>query len=303
LDVTGLIYEIERFAIHDGPGIRTLVFMKGCPLRCLWCSSPHTQKAVPEILYSERECQRCGQCAEACPIGAIMLSPEDGVTIDRERCDACGKCVEACPYGAQRLAGTRVTPEELLRQVERDSAFYRRSGGGVTIGGGEPAVQHEFVAEFLGLCKKQYIHTAIETCGCVPWEHMEKLLDNLDLVYIDIKHMDAEEHKKLTGVSNDRVLENARRIAERRPVIVRVPIVPGLNDSDENILATARFAAGLGDNLQSVELLPYHKLGIEMYRRLGREYSLASIESPDDEHMQQLKEIAQSCGVDVQIGG
>lgn len=272
-------------------------------MRCLWCSSPHTQKAAPEILYSERDCERCGRCVEACSVGAITLSSQDVLTIDRNRCDACGKCVEACPYGAQKLAGKYLAPEELFQEVKRDIAFYRRSDGGVTIGGGEPAAQHEFVFELLRLCRKQCIHTALETCGCVPWEPMKRLLENLDLVYIDIKHMDAEEHKRLTGVSNKRVLENAGRTAERRPVTIRVPVVPGLNDSDENILATASFAAELGDNLQGIELLPYHKLGIEMYRRLGREYSLENLETPDEAHMERLKEIAESCGIVVQIGG
>ena len=301
--ISGLIYNIQRFAIHDGPGIRTLVYMKGCPLRCLWCSSPHTQQKGLELLHLETLCKQCGHCVEACPIDAITLLEESGHQIDRVRCTYCGECVEMCPNGALELAGRYATVEELYREVEKDSPFYRRSNGGVTVGGGEPTMQHEFVGEFLKKCKQHYIHTAMETCGYVQWSRLERLLEHLDLVYLDIKHMDPQAHKALTGVSNERILDNARRVSAVRPMIVRIPVVPGCNDSDDNIRATGSFVAGLGENLKRVELLPYHKFGTQTYGRLGREYGLTGVESPGDEHMERLREIVESCGVSAQIGG
>ena len=302
-ELTGLIYDIQRFAIHDGPGIRTLVYMKGCPIRCLWCSSPQTQKPSPEILQVELNCKKCGSCVEACPIEVMTLSEKEGVKIDRELCTSCGECVEACPNQALALAGNHMTVEELFQEVDKDSPFYRRSNGGVTVGGGEPTMQHEFVAAFLKRCKQSYIHTAIETCGYVKWEHLEKLLEYLDLVYFDIKHMDALVHKELTGVSNELILENARRASALRPMIVRIPVGPGYNDSDDNILDTAMFVAKLDKNLQRIELLPYHKFGTQTYNGLGREYKLTDVEPPGDDHMTRLKEIVESCGVRAQIGG
>ena len=298
----GFVSDIERFAIHDGPGIRTLVFMKGCPLRCLWCSSPHTQNLLPEILHDEARCQKCGRCIEACAPGAIALLQDGRMKIHRKLCTSCGNCVEACPNQAFELVGRHMTVEELFNEVKRDSHYFRRSNGGVTVGGGEPAMQYEFVAEFLKSLRQLYIHTAIETCGYVHRERLEMLLQHVDLVYFDLKHMDALAHKELTGVSNKRILGNARLVSSSNPLVIRIPVVPGCNDSDENILATGRFAAELGTNLQWVELLPYHKIGAQTYRRLGRKYALENVEPPDEGTMIRLKEIGESCGIQTQIG-
>jgi pyruvate formate lyase activating enzyme len=299
----GFIYDLQRFAIHDGPGIRTLVYMKGCPLKCLWCSSPQTQKSKPEIMRNEINCQMCGRCVDICPDHLITISDEGEIFYDRKLCKVCGKCVEACPNQALKLIGYHVTTEELYKEVNKDSPFYRRSDGGVTVGGGEPTMQIDFVADFLKRCKQTYIHTAIETCGYVKWEKMENLLNYVDLVYIDIKHMDPAVHKELTGVSNELILENAKKISEIKPMIIRIPTIPGLNDSEKNITATARFAAGLGDNLKRIDLLPYHKFGTQTYSRIGMEYKLPDVEPPSEDHMKKLKDIVESCGVKAQIGG
>jgi pyruvate formate lyase activating enzyme len=277
--------------------------MKGCPLKCLWCSTPQTQKRAFEILHIEIHCQKCGRCVEVCPVDAVTLSEYEGVRIDEKRCTHCRKCVDACPHQALEFAGEYMTIEELFKEVDKDSPFYRRSNGGVTMGGGEATMQHEYVTAFLKKCRQRYIHTAIETCGYVEWEHFEKMLEHLDLVHMDIKHMDSSVHKAITGVPNERILENARKTADIRPLIIRIPVVPGYNDSYENILATARFAAELGEHFMRIELLPYHKFGTQTYSRLGKEYELEDVEPPTDGHMNQLKLIVESCGVEVQIGG
>lgn len=302
-EMKGLIYDIQRFAIHDGPGIRTLIYMKGCPLTCLWCSSPQTQKFSHEILYNELNCKRCGRCVEVCPVEGITLSENNELKINRELCTSCDHCIEVCLNQGLTLIGKYITVEELFKEVSKDNPFFRRSKGGVTVGGGEPTMQHEFVSAFLKRCKQIYIHTAIETSGYVKWEHLEKLLQNLDLVYMDIKHMDPLKHKELTGVSNELILENARKASTLRPIILRIPLVPGCNDTDDNIIKTAKFAATLGQNLKRIELLPYHKFGTQIYNRLGMEYRLTEVEPPDDDHMERLKEIIESCSVKVQIGG
>jgi pyruvate formate lyase activating enzyme len=196
-----------------------------------------------------------------------------------------------------------VTVEELFQEIGKDRPFYRRSNGGVTVGGGEATMQHEFVTAFLKKCKQHYIHTAIETSGYVKWEHFQTLLGHLDLVYMDIKHMDPVEHKKLTRVPNELILENVRRASAMRPTIIRTPVVPGLNDSDENILATARFVARLGENVKRYELLPYHQFGVPKYGQLELEYTLAHVVPPSDDHMNHLKGLVESCGVTAQIGG
>jgi pyruvate formate lyase activating enzyme len=298
----GKIYDIQKFAIHDGPGIRTLVFMKGCPLKCLWCSTPQTQKSSPDLLYIEVHCNFCHSCVDACPEKAIASSDEK-IKIDRKLCKACGQCVDVCPNQALKLVGEQRTVEELFQEVMKDNNFYRRSGGGVTISGGESTMQHEFVTALLKKCKSMYIHTAMETCGYVKWEEMEKILEYIDLLYFDIKHMDSRIHKELTGVPNELILENVKKASKMRPIIIRIPLIPGYSDSEENLVNTAKFVANLGDNFLRIELLPYHRFGIGTYEQLGRIYELKDVEPPSEEYMQKLKEIIESCGVKAQVGG
>ena len=299
----GLIYDIQRFAIHDGPGIRTLVYMMGCPLKCLWCSTPQTQKSSPEILYIESKCEKCLRCVDECPIKAIKFSDKEKIEIDRKLCNTCGQCVDVCPNQALRIAGKQITVEELFQDLMKDNPFYRRSDGGVTIGGGEVTMQHEFVTALLKKCKEMYVHTAMETCGYVKWENLEKILEYIDLLYFDIKHMDSRIHKEITGVPNELILENAIKASKMRPIIIRIPLIPGYNDSEENLLNTAKFATELGENLLRIELLPYHKFGTGIYEQLGRIYELKDVEPPSEECMLKKKELIESCGVKAQIGG
>jgi len=301
----GLIHKIEKFSHNDGPGIRTLVIMKGCPLRCLWCSSPYTQNTNPEILYISGKCVGCGTCIEACPQKAISRIDEKPalVATDRTLCVGCGECVEACVNQARELSGQVITVEELFREVEKDEAFYRRSGGGVTVGGGEPTMQSEFVRKFLSLCQAHYFHTAMETCAMTSWEIFASLLKLLDLVYIDLKHMDEGRHIAWTGASNRVILDNIRRAAQDNQIILRIPVVPGFNDSEKNISESAQFVKELGNNVVRLELLPYHQFGMHKYEELERTYVLDSVQPPPEEQMARLQETARSFGIDVEIGG
>lgn len=295
---TGLVLKIHRMARHDGPGIRTLVCMKGCPLRCQWCSTPESQSPRPEVMLFEQDCTGCGKCVEACLRGARTLD-----TIDRNRCDNCGRCVDVCIYGGLGIQGTVMDVDQLFREIEKDSAAYRRSGGGVTFSGGELTLQADYVSRVLARCRRVFFHTAIETCGFTRWENLKKLLPHVKLLYFDLKHMDDAVHRQITGVSNRVILENAAKAARLCPMIIRIPVVPGLNDTASNIEATARFAAGLGENLQRIELLPYHNLGASSYRRLGREYALDEVPPQTAERMTALKELVEACGVVAQVGG
>jgi len=298
--MTGIVFDIQRYSIHDGPGIRTLVFMKGCPLDCQWCCNPEGQKYHPEIRFIASKCvgeEKCkAPCATACPNNAISLLRSKPKT-DRELCQSCGRCAEACLYEARHLSGRKVTVEELLKEVKKDEPFYLNSGGGVTLGGGEPLVQFEFAREFLKRCKEHHLHTAIETCGYAPWAHLGKTLEYVDVIYYDIKHMDPAKHKELTGVSNDLILENARQLLATRKdqVIIRVPIIPGVNDSEENIKATAMFVAEGGGRM--MELLPYHRFGVAKYDQLDRKYELRE-KQPTEKEMNRLKTIVESLGLE-----
>ena len=300
-NVTGIIFDIQRYSIHDGPGIRTLVFLKGCPLSCKWCCNPEGQTAHPEISFIAAKCvgaKECkGPCAKACPNVALSLSPDGKPRTNRELCQGCGLCAETCLYEARHVSGKKLTIDELMAEVKKDEPFYLSSGGGVTLGGGEPLAQFKFTREFLKRCKESYIDTAIETCGYTPWEHLREVIKFVDTAYYDIKHMDPVKHKELTGVSNSLILKNARRLLSenKTKVIIRVPIIPGCNDSEENIKATAVFVANSSG--QTMELLPYHRFGLSKYGQFDREYKMANSQGPSQEDMRRLREIVESAGL------
>jgi pyruvate formate lyase activating enzyme len=305
--VTGRIYDIQGFSVHDGPGIRTTVFLKGCPLRCLWCHSPESQQFQRELSWMEMRCigvDQCGLCIEECPKGGISAGPSVTspgrdtetrlVTFDRSMCDNCGSCGEVCAAKAVYLCGTDYTVEEVVERVLKDVAFYDRSGGGVTLSGGEPLSQPEFAVALLEAFKKAGLRTAVDTTGHVRWEVVEQALMFTDLFLYDLKHMDPETHKQLTGVSNGRILENAKRIAGRGGKIqVRIPIIPGMNDSAENVEAAGRFCVELGEAVTVVQLLPYHRLGSAKYKRLQRDDPMPPTDPPSadeiDRHVARLE--------------
>lgn len=282
----GIVFNLQRYSIHDGPGIRTTVFLKGCRLRCFWCQNPESQKKKPEIFLNKSRCTLCNRCVAACLSGASRLLDSVSVIIDRSKCIGCGKCVEACPNGARTLMGRYLTVDEVMHEVLRDRRFYENSGGGVTLSGGEPADQPQYALALLRACKDIGLHTVIDTCGYVSWSTMEKLLKYVDLVLFDIKHMDSRKHREATGKLNDMILENARRVARCKPMKVRVPVVPGFNNSAEEIRTIARFVK---EELGSVEmdLLPYNKLGESKYEFLGRVFFQG--ESSREEEMQALE--------------
>ncbi len=299
---TGRVFNIQRYSLHDGAGIRTLVFLKGCPLKCLWCSNPESQRALPELGFIEARCvgiNTCNApCIPACPREAMYLNPQNGLVINRDKCDMCGKCAEVCTHDALKVVGQEMTVEAIMAEVEKDRPFYRRSGGGLTLGGGEPLAQYKFATAILKIAEAEYLHTAIETTGYAPWEHFETVLRHVDLLQMDLKHMDPEKHQKLTGQSNELILDNLKNVLsvkEPEDVIIRIPVITGFNDSAENISETARFIARLG--LLRIELIPYHKMGSSKYAQYGVEYPLSKLEPPSREDMQNLKTIVEDFGL------
>lgn len=263
--LSALISDVQRFSIHDGPGIRTTVFFKGCPLRCVWCQNPESLRPHAEIAFDAERCARTGACREVCPRAAIHAG---SLGVDRERCDACGVCVDACDLGALTLQGRRVTLDELLDEVKRDTAYYRSSGGGVTLSGGEPTMQMAFVGAFARRCREADITLTLQTSGAFKWESLEPHLRLFDLFHFDLKVIDSVRHRELVGADNDAIRDNARRlVAANAPVLFRTPIVPGLTDTDENLDAIASFLRELG--VEEIELLAHHAMGEVKLARLG----------------------------------
>jgi pyruvate formate lyase activating enzyme len=300
---SGIVFNIERYMVYDGPGIRTVVFLKGCPLRCLWCDNPESQHPAPQLMFFEDKCFNCNRCLEVCPAGAITATDNDKVLVDKSRCRVSGRCVVACPSEALVMSGRLMTSAEVLSEILKDEVFYRRSSGGVTLGGGEPSAQPEFAADILRKCREQGIHTAIETCGYADWGALAGILQHTQLVYLDIKHMDAAEHRNLTGRGNEVILSNAERIFQlaaqgRLDVVVRCTCVPGYNDARENIANTAAFLAR--HKVKRVELLRYHELGMPKYAVLEREYGLKDL-LVDEEHLVELSVVIRSYGIECRI--
>ena len=299
--VTGMTFNVQKFSTEDGPGIRTTVFVKGCPLRCKWCHNPEGLSPRPELVWYDVRCIGARRCLSSCPEKALELTP-DGMLLERARCDTCGLCAEACPSAALEVIGREWSPEALFSEVDKDRAFYEASGGGVTVSGGEPTMQPDFVEAFLALCHRAGVATALDTCGHADWAVYERLLPFVDLVLYDLKLLDRERHRTATGVHPERILENGRRMAERGlPIWVRTPVIPGWTDDEENI---GRLAEFIRDELTTVErwdLLAYTNLGEPKYRRLDRTYELDGAELPSRATMERLHALAVARGVDVTV--
>ena len=305
----GVVTNIQRYSIHDGPGIRTVVFFKGCPLSCLWCCNPETQSFNPEVEFIISLCQQCGKCVRLCPRQAINvdLFCEENQKIDRKLCTVCGDCVSVCPNDALKMTGEKWNVKDIVELISKDMAFYRRSGGGVTLSGGEPLSQPKFAYQILRECYKLNIHTAIETCGFAAQEHYKKILSFTNLFLFDIKHLDKNIHRKLTGVTNENILKNLFWLATQHAnIILRLPLIPEMNMEDEEVIEIAKLALDL--KINEIHLMPFHQMGKDKYRYLGRNYLLS--EKKDlrllpcgKQVIQKVENLLVQKGINVFIGG
>ena len=297
----GTVFDIQRFSVHDGPGIRTLVFLKGCSLRCEWCSNPESQQFIPEVLFDPARCIACENCLSLCPHEALHKDGER-LLFEKEKCVSCGECVEKCYAEARVLKGRKMTVEEVVEEVLKDEPFYSNSGGGVTLSGGEPLDQPDFAASILKSCKKLALHTAIETAGHVPWSSFEKIIPFTNLFLFDVKHIDSEKMRVYTRADTNKIIKNLEKLApQAKQVIVRIPVIPEFNDTPEEIQMIARLAKGL--DIRELHLLPYHRYGQGKYRLMSRKYAFEGPERVEDERIQALKETAALEGLTVQVGG
>ncbi len=300
--VKGKIFDIMKYSIHDGPGIRTTVFFKGCPLNCQWCHNPESQGFGQELMYRPDRCIGCGQCLEICPNGAIV-STAGKYEYLKDQCLVCGECCKACPAGVRELVAKTMSVSEVVAEIEKDLIFYDESGGGVTFSGGEAVMQPAFLLEILKECHKKEIHTTVETSGYVNLEVLQTLNDYVDLFLYDLKLMDSQKHQQFTGVPNQLILDNLNWLAEHHPkVIVRVPIIPGINDDEKNLAQLGTFVASL-KRVTELHILHYHKAGVDKYQRLGLKYRLPDIQSPDIGQMEKIAGQMEQFGLKIKIGG
>jgi pyruvate formate lyase activating enzyme len=302
-DIKGIVFNIQRYSIQDGPGIRTTVFLKGCPLRCAWCSNPESQNPRPEIAHRDSLCTQCGRCVDVCEAQAISIG-EKSISINRRLCTNCGRCAAVCLPGALKVFGEEMSAAEVFRQVKKDEEFYRESGGGVTVSGGEPLFQPDFVKALFKLCYNAGIHTCIETCGLASVKALEKVLKYTSLVLFDIKLADPAAHRQWTGRRNETILRNLGLVMQKGiPVIIRVPLIPGINDTDEALEDIARLAAGFLKKHGNIELLPYHRFGLGKYQMLDRKYRLEELTTQPEAQIQRARQIFESAGFKCEISG
>lgn len=289
----GLVFNIQRFSVHDGPGIRTVVFFKGCPLHCRWCQNPESIRPHPEIAYYQSKCTQCGDCVPVCPEKCIDINFEE--LIDRNRCTICLKCADVCGYESVKVVGNWYSPRELLAKVEKDRAFFEDSGGGITLSGGEPTLQYAFIGPFVQLCKESGFKVAMETCGFFDYEEVSGVIKNLDCILFDLKIMDEPSHIEFTGKSNKKILENlARMVSEHILVIPRVPLVPGITMKTSNMEGIFKMLKAL--SLDTVHLLPYHSLGESKRKPIGESSTVKKISPPSRDEIEQIRRVFLSTG-------
>ncbi|MBN2323585.1 MAG: glycyl-radical enzyme activating protein [Spirochaetes bacterium] len=297
------VSEIQRFCVHDGPGIRTVVFVLGCPLRCKWCQNPENMKPVPQLLFSGGGCIGCGACVPACPRGANTVDGDEHCLLDRKACTACGRCAEVCQPGARKLSGTPYTVDEVYEEIIKDRVVYSNTGGGVTLSGGEFAMYPDFARRLLERCKRENIHTALETCGYVKWEAFERIAPYTDLFLYDIKALDQKTHKEWTGVDNKQILENLSRLPSLgKEIIARVPLVPGVNDDEGEFTGIVELVRSL-DSVRGLHIMPFHHIGRTKYEMLDKPYLVGGLKEPDERLLERCRDIAKTHGLLVDIGG
>jgi len=283
--ITGTIFDIRKYSIHDGPGIRTAVFFKGCPLECSWCHNPEGGAYHPELIFRSARCILCDDCLTGCPNEAVTRQG-DAIQIDRKRCKVSGECAAVCNAEALQVVGREMTVEQVVSEIEEDAVFYEQSGGGVTFTGGEPLAQPSFLLELLSACQARGLHTTVDTSGFSPWAVLDEMRPLVNLFLYDLKLMEEPRHRQWTGVSNTDILSNLRKLSEAgQKILVRIPVIPGINDDEENLRQSGEFLAAL-PNVPTVELLPYHNIAEGKYAGLGREYGLEEIHTPTQEQIQ-----------------
>lgn len=280
---TGIVFNIQRFSVNDGPGIRTTVFLKGCPLNCIWCHNPESQSILPQIMYREENCISCGKCVSVCKSNAHIMDKEKHLFLPKN-CTNCMECAKVCFFAIEGV-GNKVSPTDTINEVLKDRQYYENSGGGITLSGGEPLMQPEFCLEVLKIAKKNKLHTCIETCGYSKWNNILKISDYCDLFLYDIKLTDTDIHKKYTGVNNELILENLKKLDSiGKKIVLRCPIIPSINDNEAHFAKIAQIANSL-KNVTAINILPYHSFGKVKYKKLGEEYLLDNLNNPDKEQV------------------